>query len=215
MGIVRPVMDVYPYAWLLFIPFILIATFTMLNLFIGIIVDTMQTLHDDQHAAERERIEDTVHRDTRHMGLEVRALREEIEGLRRDCVGTWRSVASRADHVNRLGSDRGWIVAGAASAWLRVGTGWSRLIRQGQPRARTCVWYYDTNCRFWDACCCNSSTNKPAAFAVSIRRGSEVVSGCFSRWSRGQVWITREEVERCSRSMQPGPRLCAREPAHG
>ncbi|HSO81897.1 ion transporter [Thiocapsa sp.] len=84
MGIVRPVMDVYPYAWLFFIPFILIATFTMLNLFIGIIVDTMQTLHDDQHAAERERIEDTVHRDTRHVELEVRALREEIEGLRRD-----------------------------------------------------------------------------------------------------------------------------------
>ncbi|MFB1489771.1 MULTISPECIES: ion transporter [unclassified Thiocapsa] len=84
MGIVRPVMDVYPYAWLFFIPFILIATFTMLNLFIGIIVDTMQTLHDDQHAAERERIEDTVHRDTRQVEVEVRALREEIEGLRRD-----------------------------------------------------------------------------------------------------------------------------------
>jgi voltage-gated sodium channel len=84
MGIVRPVMDVYPYAWLFFIPFILIATFTMLNLFIGIIVDTMQTLHDDQHAAERERIEETVHQDTRHVEVEVRALREEIEGLRRD-----------------------------------------------------------------------------------------------------------------------------------
>ncbi|UHD17346.1 ion transporter [Thiocapsa bogorovii] len=84
MGIVRPVMEVYPYAWLFFIPFILIATFTMLNLFIGIIVDTMQTLHDDQHAAERERIEETVHQDTRHVEIEVRALREEIEGLRRD-----------------------------------------------------------------------------------------------------------------------------------
>jgi voltage-gated sodium channel len=84
MGIVRPVMDAYPYAWLFFIPFILIATFTMLNLFIGIIVDTMQNLHEDQHAAERERIEQTVHRDTHHIELEVRALREEIEGLRHD-----------------------------------------------------------------------------------------------------------------------------------
>ncbi|MCG6895552.1 MAG: ion transporter [Thiocapsa sp.] len=84
MGIVRPVMDAYPYAWLFFIPFILIATFTMLNLFIGIIVDTMQTLHEDQHSAERERIEATVHQDTRHVELEVRALREEIQGLRRE-----------------------------------------------------------------------------------------------------------------------------------
>jgi len=44
MGIVRPVMEQYPMSWLFFIPFIIIATFTILNLFIGIIVSTMQEL---------------------------------------------------------------------------------------------------------------------------------------------------------------------------
>jgi voltage-gated sodium channel len=44
MGIVRPIMEVYPWAWLYFVPFIIIATFTILNLFIGIIVSTMQEL---------------------------------------------------------------------------------------------------------------------------------------------------------------------------
>ncbi len=44
MGIVRPVMEVFPYAWAFFVPFIMIATFTILNLFIGIIVSTMQEL---------------------------------------------------------------------------------------------------------------------------------------------------------------------------
>jgi voltage-gated sodium channel len=44
MGIVRPVMEVYGWAWLFFVPFIIIATFTILNLFIGIIVSTMQEL---------------------------------------------------------------------------------------------------------------------------------------------------------------------------
>lgn len=44
MGIVRPVMEVHPMAWLFFIPFIMIATFTILNLFIGIIVSTMTEL---------------------------------------------------------------------------------------------------------------------------------------------------------------------------
>lgn len=44
MGIVRPVMETYPYAWAFFVPFIIIATFTILNLFIGIIVSTMQEL---------------------------------------------------------------------------------------------------------------------------------------------------------------------------
>jgi len=40
----RAIMEVYPWAPLFFIPFILIATFTVLNLFIGIIVNTMQEL---------------------------------------------------------------------------------------------------------------------------------------------------------------------------
>ena len=44
MGIVRPVMESHPHAWAFFVPFIIIATFTILNLFIGIIVSTMQEL---------------------------------------------------------------------------------------------------------------------------------------------------------------------------
>ncbi len=82
MGIVRPVMAVQPWSWLFFIPFILIATFTMLNLFIGIIVDTMQTMHENQHAKDREHIEETAHRDSMQLEQEVRALREEIRSLR-------------------------------------------------------------------------------------------------------------------------------------
>ena len=82
MGIVRPVMEVYPQAWLYSIPFILIATFTMLNLFIAIIVDTMQTMHHAEHEEEREHIEEVVHEDTDALGRELRSLREEIGQLR-------------------------------------------------------------------------------------------------------------------------------------
>jgi voltage-gated sodium channel len=84
MGIVRPVMAEHPYAWAFFVPFILVATFTMLNLFIGIIVDTMQTLHDDQIAEDRAMIEQTLDRDTAQIESEVRALREEIRALRQE-----------------------------------------------------------------------------------------------------------------------------------
>ncbi|MGE4502440.1 MAG: ion transporter [Thiomicrospira sp.] len=49
MGIVRPVMEVYPCAWLFFIPFILVTTFTVLNLFIGIILDAMNSVKDEEH----------------------------------------------------------------------------------------------------------------------------------------------------------------------
>ena len=71
MGIARPVMAQFPYAWLFFVVFILVATFTMLNLFIAIIVNAMQRYSDGDAAAQGE---DGV-RD------ELRALRAQIERL--------------------------------------------------------------------------------------------------------------------------------------
>jgi voltage-gated sodium channel len=82
MGIVRPVMATHPYAWLFFIPFILIATFTMLNLFIAIIVNTMQTMHDSTHKQEQAAIEDAVHNEGSNLGEQLQALRAELRELR-------------------------------------------------------------------------------------------------------------------------------------
>lgn len=45
MGIVRPVMIVYPHAWLFFVPFILITTFVVVNLVVGLVVNSMQDAH--------------------------------------------------------------------------------------------------------------------------------------------------------------------------
>ncbi len=47
MWIVRPVMEVYPRAWVLFILFVLIATFIMVNLVIAIVVDAMNKINDN------------------------------------------------------------------------------------------------------------------------------------------------------------------------
>lgn len=52
MGIVRPVMEAYPNAWLFFVPFILVSAFVMLNLFVAVIVDTMSNLHSAEPDAE-------------------------------------------------------------------------------------------------------------------------------------------------------------------
>lgn len=54
MGIARPVMEQFPYAWAFFVPFILIATFTMLNLFIAVIVNAVQSMHDEEHKEEHD-----------------------------------------------------------------------------------------------------------------------------------------------------------------
>ena len=54
MGIARPVMAQFPYAWAFFVPFILIATFTMLNLFIAVIVNAVQSMHGEEHKVEHD-----------------------------------------------------------------------------------------------------------------------------------------------------------------
>jgi voltage-gated sodium channel len=82
MGIARPVMEVYPYAWVFFIPFILIATFTMLNLFIGIIVSAMQSFSEGEASATREAVDAAREHIEADLHAEVRALRQEIAALR-------------------------------------------------------------------------------------------------------------------------------------
>ena len=50
MGVVRPTMELFPWAWAFFIPFIIITSFAVLNFFIGIIVDSMQIAQKDDQA---------------------------------------------------------------------------------------------------------------------------------------------------------------------
>ncbi len=78
MGIVRPVMAEFPFAWAFFIPFIVCTTFTVLNLFIGIIVSAMQA--DYEQVAEADRA--ALHEEQESILAEIRALREEVRQLR-------------------------------------------------------------------------------------------------------------------------------------
>ena len=83
MGIVRPVMENFPYAWAFFVPFILIATFTMLNLFIAIIVSAMQSYSEEEHKetvgavkATQDHIETDLHKEVQSLRGEIRELRQ-------------------------------------------------------------------------------------------------------------------------------------------
>ena len=60
MGIVRPVMETYPYAWLFFVPFILITTFAVVNLVVGLIVNSMQEAHGVEDAEKTDLYRDEV-----------------------------------------------------------------------------------------------------------------------------------------------------------
>lgn len=87
MGIARPVMEQFPYAWLFFVPFILVATFTMLNLFIAIIVNTMQTFTEQEHALERQQDKLAEQAEQQQLQQELVAIRQELQLLRAELAG--------------------------------------------------------------------------------------------------------------------------------
>ncbi len=80
MGIVRPVMEVYPYAWAFFVPFIVVTSFSVLNLFIALIVNSMQSLQAETNNSLR--AEAVVAHDERELLLQrIEALADEIRQL--------------------------------------------------------------------------------------------------------------------------------------
>lgn len=77
MGIVRPVMEEQPLAWVFFVPYILIATFMMLNLFIAVIVNAMQDAQGPDPEVEARALREQMIID------ELKALRAELAQMRR------------------------------------------------------------------------------------------------------------------------------------
>lgn len=93
-NLVRKAMEAKPWSWLFFFPFTIIATFVVLNLFIGVIVESIQTLREQrgatstatmQAAADAARTE--AHLDSQVLLAEIRALRAEVQALRAERRG--------------------------------------------------------------------------------------------------------------------------------
>jgi voltage-gated sodium channel len=82
MGIVRPLMEVYPLAWLFFVPFVIVTSFAVLNLFIALIVNSMQSVHE-QDRQETARSEEIAHDERAHLMEAVQALRGDVQRLQR------------------------------------------------------------------------------------------------------------------------------------
>ena len=90
MGIVRPVMQAFPYAWAFFVPFIIITAFSVLNLFIGLLVNTMQSAVEDETEKELEDLRNLVRTETdivdnhvAEMHAEIKLMRSELTALRK------------------------------------------------------------------------------------------------------------------------------------
>ncbi len=74
MGVVRPTMELFPWAWSFFIPFIIITSFAVLNFFIGIIVDSMQIVQKQEETISDE--------ENKHITMrEYKLLKEQLDLL--------------------------------------------------------------------------------------------------------------------------------------
>ena len=80
MGIVRPVMETFPYAWLFFVPFIMVTTFAVVNLLVGLIVNSMQDAHAEETNAATDSYRDEVLR--RLEAIEARLPVQEAADIR-------------------------------------------------------------------------------------------------------------------------------------
>ncbi len=81
MGIVRPVMEVYPHAWTFFVPFIVVTSFTVLNLFIALIVNSMHMLHAETGEEIHEEAE-IAHDEREVLAKKIDDLAREVRKLR-------------------------------------------------------------------------------------------------------------------------------------
>jgi voltage-gated sodium channel len=83
-GIVRPVMEVYPYAWAFFVPFIIMTAFSVLNLFIGLLVNTMESAVAEDAEAEFEKLRNLIRTETDQVDQHVMDLQAELRALREE-----------------------------------------------------------------------------------------------------------------------------------
>lgn len=80
-GVVKPIMEKFPHAWIFFIIFIVFTTFMVLNLFIGVVVNAMQAEAEKAFETERAAERVMMHEETAPVLAEVRRLRDEVAAL--------------------------------------------------------------------------------------------------------------------------------------
>lgn len=90
MGISRPVMEAFPWAWAYFVPFVVISAFVIVNVVVGIIVGVVDQAREAAEAEER-------------------ALRQSVEGydVRTDLIEQVALLRQQAEHVESLLAESG------------------------------------------------------------------------------------------------------------
>lgn len=95
MGIVRPISETYPYAVLFFVPFVLLSSFVVLNVFIAIIVNGMS----EAHAKLKDEVQVEINASIKNLaiiheahGLDLKIIQEQFRQLKEAIDGLEKSL---------------------------------------------------------------------------------------------------------------------------
>ncbi len=75
MGIARPMMEIYSFSWIYFISFILFTTYMILNVVVGVVVNSMQ------EASSSSSDEESINKENTDLKSEIQALKKQIEKI--------------------------------------------------------------------------------------------------------------------------------------
>ena len=75
-GVMRPVMEVTPWAWIYFVAFILVGAFVVLNLFVGVIVNNFEKIDEMEKDEEDQDEFGDLKTEVSELKQEIRELKE-------------------------------------------------------------------------------------------------------------------------------------------
>ena len=81
MGISRPVMEAFPYAWAYFVPYVLLSSFVVMNVVVGIVVNSISEVTAESNAEDKEEASPEVSK--KELLEEMRALKEQLDRMER------------------------------------------------------------------------------------------------------------------------------------
>ena len=95
MGIVRPVMKEYPWAWTFFIPFICLTSFMVLNLFIALICNSMDAITSKDKESEEQAAKTDPSPQSPAPGEDISSLAEQLTVIQRELAQIRETLADR------------------------------------------------------------------------------------------------------------------------
>ena len=80
-GIARPMMKEMPYAYIFFVPFILLATYTTLNVFIAVVVNTMNEVNRKAIMEEEEKLQEILRAEHDELMFHIRSMSRKLDRM--------------------------------------------------------------------------------------------------------------------------------------